>query len=196
MLFQNTRKSRYCIDLLSKQINWICVSKDLTININIFNLHKLCFVVSFLKKHLYFSCKFLVDIFVIDYLTFLGKCSKYTKERFQLNYNLYSLSFNWRIFVNILINDQYTVISLDKIFKNAGWLEREIWDLYGVIAVGNADLRRLLTDYGFKGFPLRKDFPLCGFVELAYDEEIKTLIYQFVELSQDYRQYTFKMVWK
>jgi NADH-quinone oxidoreductase subunit C len=189
-------RSRLYLDFTGKLIGGIFFSKSLQLNLNIKINKKLKILLKILKNHFYFRCKLLVDIFVIDYLTFLSKCSKYTQERFQLNYNVYSISYNWRLFLNVLVNDQYSVVSVEKLFNNACWLEREAWDMYGIMCLGNLDLRRLLTDYSFKGFPLRKDFPLCGFLELAYDEEIKTILYNTVELAQDYRHFTFKMVWK
>lgn len=111
-------------------------------------------------------------------------------------YNFFSSQFNKRVICKFLIEEHTVIDSVISYYKNSGWLERELWDLFGLFLVGNVDLRRILTDYGFNGYPLRKDFPLSGFVELQYDEEIMALRYVPVELSQDYRSFNFLSPWE
>jgi NADH-quinone oxidoreductase subunit C len=117
-------------------------------------------------------------------------------ERFEVNYHLLSLTRNRRIRVKILTDEETPVPSVTSLWPVAGWLEREVFDLYGVTFAGNPDLRRILTDYGFEGFPLRKDFPLTGNVELRYSESEKRVVYEPVDLPQDFRAFDFLMPWQ
>lgn len=117
-------------------------------------------------------------------------------ERFELNYHLLSLTKNRRIRVKITASEDTPVPSVTGLWPVAGWLEREVYDLYGVVFAGNPDLRRILTDYGFEGFPMRKDFPLTGHVELRYSEAEKRVIYEPVDLPQDFRAFDFLMPWQ
>lgn len=117
-------------------------------------------------------------------------------ERFDVVYHLLSITKNHRIRVRVATDAEQPVPSVTAIFPVAGWLEREIFDLYGVIFDGNPDLRRILTDYGFRGFPFRKDFPLTGYLELRYSEEQKRVVYEPVELSQDFRNFDFMSPWE
>ncbi|WP_210358436.1 NADH-quinone oxidoreductase subunit C [Sphingomonas beigongshangi] len=117
-------------------------------------------------------------------------------ERFEVVYCLLSLTRNHRLHVHVSTDDVTPVPSVTGIWPVAGWLEREIYDLYGVLFSGNADLRRILTDYGFRGHPLRKDFPMTGFVEMRYSEEEKRVVYQPVQLSQDFRNFDFQSPWE
>ncbi|MBV8973392.1 MAG: NADH-quinone oxidoreductase subunit C, partial [Sphingomonadaceae bacterium] len=116
--------------------------------------------------------------------------------RFDINYHLLSLTKNRRIRVKVQTDDQLAVPSLTQVYPVAGWFEREVWDLYGVRFDGNADLRRILTDYGFQGHPFRKDFPLTGYVELRYSEEHKRVVYEPVKLAQDFRNFDFLSPWE
>ena len=117
-------------------------------------------------------------------------------DRFELNYHLLSLTRNRRIRVKITTGNTVPVPSVTGLWPVAGWLEREVYDMYGVIFAGNSDLRRILTDYGFEGFPMRKDFPLTGHVELRYSEAEKRVIYEPVDLPQDFRLWDFLMPWQ
>lgn len=117
-------------------------------------------------------------------------------ERFEVCYHLLSVTQNHRIRVKVSTNEDKPVPTVTHIWPVAGWLEREVFDMYGVIFEGNADLRRILTDYGFKGHPLRKDFPLTGYVEMWYSEEDKRVVYKPVQLAQDFRQFDFMSPWK
>ena len=192
----HSKQSRYLLDLFSFNITSITISKDLIFTYILKNNVYIDIFFKYLKYHCYFKFNLLADICVVDYLTFLGKSIRYTTGRFELNYNVYSLHYNFRIILSVGIEDQKSTPSIIKIFNNANWLEREAWDLYGIIVSKHTDLRRLFTDYGFKGFPLRKDFPLCGYLEILYDDENKAIAYTPVELAQDYRHFIYKMVWK
>jgi len=117
-------------------------------------------------------------------------------ERFEIVYNLLSLKHNQRVRVKVAVREDEPVPSVVDLFPCAGWYEREVWDLYGVPFADNPDLRRLLTDYGFDGHPLRKDFPLTGFVEVRYDDEQKRVVYEPVKLTQDFRNFDFLSPWE
>ena len=117
-------------------------------------------------------------------------------ERFEAVYCLLSLTKNHRIRVHVATDEVTPVPSITGIWPVAGWLEREVFDMYGVLFEGNADLRRILTDYGFRGHPQRKDFPLTGYVELRYSEKHKRVIYEPVKLAQDFRSFDFMSPWE
>jgi NADH-quinone oxidoreductase subunit C len=117
-------------------------------------------------------------------------------ERFEVVYHLLSLTKNHRIRIRVSTDEDMPVPSVTGLWPVAGWLEREVFDLYGVIFDGNDDLRRILTDYGFRGFPFRKDFPLSGYVELRYSEEQKRVVYEPVRLAQDFRPFDFLSPWE
>jgi len=117
-------------------------------------------------------------------------------ERFEVCYHLLSLTRNHRIRVKVTTDEETPVPSVTDIWPVAGWLEREVFDLYGVLFAGNPDLRRILTDYGFRGHPFRKDFPLTGYVEMRYSEEHKRVIYEPVKLAQDFRTFDFMSPWE
>ena len=141
-----------------------------------------------LKKIDDLKFEMLLDITAVDY--------PQRSKRFELVYILLSLKNHLRIKVKIFLNDNEIVPSISNLYKSAGWYEREVWDMYGISFNGNNDLRRILTDYGFEGYPLRKDFPLTGFVELRYDEGKKKVEYSKVKLTQDYRNFDFLSPWE
>ena len=145
-------------------------------------------LIQFLKEDQ--NCKFniLIDICGVDYPE--------KDKRFEIVYHFLSLSVNRRIRVKLMTDEETKVPSIVDLFPSAGWYEREVYDLFGVIFSGNTDLRRLLTDYGFKGHPLRKDFPLTGYVEVRYDEEQKRVIYEPVKLTQEFRNFDFVSPWE
>ncbi len=130
----------------------------------------------------------LMEIAGVDYLD--------RPERFEVVYHLLSVTRNHRLRVKVSADEASPVPSVTAIWPVAGWLEREVYDMYGVIFSGNADLRRILTDYGFTGHPQRKDFPLTGFVELRYSEEDKRVVYEPVKLAQDFRNFDFMSPWE
>lgn len=118
------------------------------------------------------------------------------EKRFDVVYHLLSPQLNQRVRVKVETDADTPVPSVVKLFSSAGWYEREAWDMYGILFAGNPDLRRLLTDYGFEGFPLRKDFPLTGYVEVRYSEEEKRVVYEPVKLPQDFRTFDFMSPWE
>jgi len=132
--------------------------------------------------------KQLIDIAGVDYPARM--------PRFEVVYQLLSLKHNVRVRVKVATDDQTPVPSVTGLFSSAGWFEREVWDMYGVLFEGNPDLRRILTDYGFDGHPQRKDFPLTGYVELRYDEEQKRVVYEPVKLNQAYRNFDYLSPWE
>ncbi|MBV9860125.1 MAG: NADH-quinone oxidoreductase subunit C [Alphaproteobacteria bacterium] len=117
-------------------------------------------------------------------------------ERFEVVYNLLSLWLNQRIRLKLTTDEEQPVPSAVGLFRCATWWEREAWDMYGILFADNPDLRRILTDYGFEGHPLRKDFPLTGFVELRYDEDQKRVVYEPVQLKQEFRNFDFLSPWE
>ena len=145
-------------------------------------------VVQFLKSNE--NCKFrqLIDIAGVDYPE--------NEKRFELIYLFLSHEHNLRIKLLIKFQINQTIVSLTKIFPSANWMEREVFDMYGVKFKNHPDLRRILTDYGFKGHPLRKDFPLTGFNEVRYSEKEKKVIYESVKLEQNYRNFDFESPWE
>ena len=130
----------------------------------------------------------LVDICGVDYPE--------KEERFEVVYHLLSMRKNTRIRVKLTVGEDTPVASVTSLFTCADWLEREVWDMYGVYFSGHPDLRRILTDYGFEGHPQRKDFPLTGYVEMRYDEDQKRVIYEPVKLTQDFRSFDFLSPWE
>lgn len=118
------------------------------------------------------------------------------EARFEVVYNLLSLKHNQRIRLKTSVDEDTAIDSATAVYSSAGWAEREIWDMFGVLFAGHADLRRLLTDYGFDGHPLRKDFPLTGYTEVRYDETEKRVVYEPVSLVQDFRNFDFLSPWE
>ena len=117
-------------------------------------------------------------------------------DRFDVVYNLLSVSLNQRLRVIVTTDAETPVASIHEVWPAATWWEREAWDLYGIIFSGQPDLRRILTDYGFEGHPLRKDFPLTGYIEVRYDEDRKAVVYEPVKLTQDFRNFDFLSPWE
>lgn len=157
---------------------------DLEIKTTPNNLRALLY---FLQNHTLCQYKQLVDIACSD---LPGKT-----RRFSVNYLLLSLRYNARINIVVKTNEVSPLPSVTPLYRSANWLEREVWDLYGVFFDSHPDLRRILTDYGFSGHPLRKDFPLTGFVEVYYNDSTKRLSYEPVELAQEYRTFTLQSPW-
>ena len=145
-------------------------------------------VILFLKINNDTKFKQLIDITSVDYPE--------NSKRFKMIYLLLSHQFNQRIVISCLINENEVVSSLTKIFPSANWMEREVFDMYGVKFKDHPDLRRILTDYDFKGFPLRKDFPLTGHNEVRYSENQKKVIYEPVKLEQNYRNFDYQSPWE
>lgn len=143
----------------------------------------------FLKKDKNLSFKVLLDVFGADMLGIRS-------PRFEIIYNLLSLKLNNRITVKVAVDDGILVPTASVVFAAANWFEREVFDMYGIVFKNHPDLRRILTDYGFEGHPLRKDFPLTGYKEVRYDDISKKVIYEDVKLAQEYRSFDFETPWQ
>ena len=172
-------------ELSSKVLNSVIENSELIIEINENNLIE---VIQFLKSNERCKFKQLIDIAGVDYPD--------SEKRFQLVYLLLSHENNIRIKVSTQFQLNQIINSITKIFPSANWMEREVFDMYGIKFKNHPDLRRILTDYGFKGHPLRKDFPLTGFNEVRYSEKEKKVIYEPVKLEQNYRNFDFESPWE
>tara|TARA_B100001057_G_scaffold238463_1_gene238780 strand:+ start:251 stop:844 length:594 start_codon:yes stop_codon:yes gene_type:complete len=171
---------------LTTKINSSRISHDqLEIQIN---KEALIDVVIFLKKNNFTKFRQLIDITAVDYIN--------SENRFKMIYLFLSHEFNLRINITFNINENEPVNSLTKIFPSANWMEREVFDMYGIKFNDHPDLRRILTDYGFSGHPLRKDFPITGHTEVRYSEEKKKVIYEPVKLEQNYRNFDYSSPWE
>lgn len=181
------RFSIFLFNIISKFVKQIQLKNQvLEIKTNSLNIYPLSL---FLKKHSICQYKTLVDLIAYD-------CPGKT-YRFTLIYNLLSIDYNSRILLSTKLVESLPVITtVIPLFAGANWLEREVFDLFGIFFINHHDLRRILTDYGFLGYPLRKDFPLTGFVEVIYDDSQKNIIYKPVELVQEFRNFSFKNTWK
>ncbi len=160
-------------------------NNDLSILINHSNIID---VIKILKDEENFNFNQLIDLCGVDWPE--------EEIRFQVIYNLLSMSNNSRITIKLFTDENNKVKSIKKLFSSADWYEREAFDLYGIVFEGHDDLRRLLTDYGFEGHPLRKDFPLTGYVEVKYDSHKERVIYEPVKLKQEFRDFDFESAWK
>lgn len=140
-----------------------------------------------LKKSILYQFSMLTAVSGVDYFN--------NTYRFNVTYELLSLTYNTRVRLKVFLTEIDSVPSIVNIFKNANWWEREIWDLYGIFFSNHPDLRRILTDYGFEGYPMRKDFPVYGYVEVFYDNIQKRIIIESLELSQEYRVFSFDTPW-
>jgi NADH-quinone oxidoreductase subunit C len=140
-----------------------------------------------LKKSPQLRFTILSDLFAVDFPD--------KDDRFQVVYNLLSLEINKRIVLKINLQDKQEAPSITKIFASANWYEREVFDMFGIVFANHPNLTRILTDYGFVGHPLRKDFPLSGYVEVKYDQELEEVIYQPVSLSEEFRDFDFASSW-
>ena len=171
---------------LASKIQSSCIeNEELLIQISENNLVE---VVQFLKSNEQCKFKQLIDIAGIDFPD--------EEKRFEIVYLYLSHENNARIKVSIKFDSKQVIDSITKIFPSANWMEREVFDMYGIKFKNHPDLRRILTDYGFKGHPLRKDFPLTGFNEVRYSEKDKKVIYEPVKLEQNYRNFDFESPWE
>ncbi|WP_128515998.1 NADH-quinone oxidoreductase subunit C [Tabrizicola thermarum] len=158
---------------------------ELTVVANLANLEAL---VEFLRDDA--SCRFstLVDITAVDHPE--------RAQRFDMVYHFLSMYRNQRIRVKVAVREEEMVPSITDLHPSANWFEREVFDMFGILFSGHPDLRRILTDYGFRGYPLRKDFPTTGYTEVRYDEALKRVVYEPVKLVQEYRQFDFMSPWE
>ena len=145
-------------------------------------------ILFYLKNHINTQFKMLLDVTAVDYPSRVS--------RFQVVYHLLSISYNARIRIKTCVNEISALSSVTKLYSSAGWWEREVWDMFGIFFSDHPDLRRILTDYGFQGHPLRKDFPLSGFVEVRYDDSEKRVITEPVEMTQEFRYFDFASPWE
>jgi NADH-quinone oxidoreductase subunit C len=157
------------------------------LEINLSNVNLLTFL-NFLESDSIFAFNQLLDLFSIDYPSNLN--------RFQLNYIFLSTELNLRLRITSALQLNHYAYSISSVFKSANWLEREIWDMHGIPFLGHPDLRRILTNYGFSSFPLRKDFPLSGFTEIRYDDELKMVVEEPLALTQEFRYFDFLSPWQ
>lgn len=180
LLKNNFNKDIACL-LIKKNNNILIFLKK-----NIFN------IITFLKNNIFFSLNQLLDFTIVDRLEMSIKKNK----RFEFMYLFVSTVWNYRILIRGFMSSFESLKSLSNLYNSANWLEREVWDMFGVFIVDHNDLRRILTDYGFLGHPFRKDFPLSGYVELRYDETNKYIVVEPLELSQEFRFFKFDNPWK
>ncbi len=145
-------------------------------------------VMTFLRDDANCQFRMLMDVCGADYPD--------REYRFEVVYNLLSMTHNNRIRIKVSANEDTPVPSVTSVFSSANWWEREAWDLFGIYFSGHPDLRRIMTDYGFEGHPLRKDFPLTGYVEVRYDEDKRRIVYEPVSLNQEFRDFDFLSPWE
>ena len=172
-------------ELASKVLNSFVQNDELTVEISETDVVQ---VVQFFKSNERIKFRQLIDIAGVDYPD--------EEKRFKLIYLFLSHENNYRIKLSINFQPNQVINSITKIFPSANWMEREVFDMYGIKFKNHPDLRRILTDYGFKGHPLRKDFPLTGFNEVRYSEKEKKVIYEPVKLEQNYRNFDFESPWE
>ena len=172
-------------ELTTKIKNSSIKNEELLVKVEVDNLYS---ILLFLKTNEQCKFKQLIDIVAADYLG--------DDQRFRIYYLLLSHEKNLRIKVSINLSIDEKVPSIVKLYPSSNWMEREVFDMYGIKFKNHPDLRRILTDYNFKGFPLRKDFPLTGFNEVRYSEKEKKVIYEPVKLEQDYRNFDFESPWE
>lgn len=163
------------------------VIKPNIIIMNLKNFDNINIISKFFKNLSLLKFKSLIEIVGIDY--------PFRKNRFELIYIFRSFNYNYKLFLKCFVRDRQALPSLLNQFESACWLEREVWDMFGVIFLNNFNLRRILTDYGFKGHPFRKDFPLTGFVEIRYDDSKQIILSEPIELSQEFRFFDFQSPW-
>lgn len=177
-------------DYISTQMDNLVISTDVAhgeLNI-VARADKIVQFLTFLRDDPECQCQTLVDVCGVDYPE--------RAKRFDVVYHLLSYTKNHRLRVKIETDAQTPVDSVVSVYNSANWFEREAWDMYGILFNNHPDLRRILTDYGFQGHPLRKDFPLTGFVEVRYSEEEERVVYEPVELRQDFRSFDFMSPWE
>jgi NADH/F420H2 dehydrogenase subunit C len=143
---------------------------------------------TFCRDHIQTQFKQMVDVTAVDYPS--------RPLRFDVVYNLLTLQYNGRLRVKVAVDEVTPIPSSSQLFSSSGWWEREVWDMFGIFFSNHPDLRRILTDYGFSGHPLRKDFPLTGYVEVRYDDSEKRVLNEPVEVSQEFRYFDFQTPWE
>jgi NADH dehydrogenase (ubiquinone) Fe-S protein 3 len=179
----------FVYSILRSAPQWVdsaqCISKELVFNVQAPSV--LPFL-TFLKHHTNTQLTLLVDVTAVDYPS--------EALRFEVVYHLLSVQHNTRIRIKTKVNEITPLESITPLFASANWFERETWDMFGICFLNHPDLRRILTDYGFEGHPLRKDFPLTGYVECRYDDSKKRVVSEPVELSQEFRYFDYASPWE
>lgn len=174
------------LPIVNKWVDAIVVKPYSTILItNSKNIRSLLIFLKFLFDTNFSS---LMDIWGLDY--------PHRNYRFEVNFLILNLSLPYRLIIRVSTNEYIPISTVSDLYSSAGWLEREVWDMYGVYFSGHKDLRRILTDYGFSGYPLRKDFPLTGYTEVRYDDTKKQVVLEPLEISQELRLFNFKSPWE
>jgi NADH dehydrogenase (ubiquinone) Fe-S protein 3 len=176
----------YVTELFPKYLESVHVNRN-AIFLNV-SKENITAVSTALRYHLGFRFDSLLDIWAID--------RPAMEERFKIGYNFLSVFYNFRIIVYTTLAKDHFFDSLAFLFQSANWLEMVVWDMFGIFFINHPDLRRILTDYGFTGFPLRKDFPLSGYTQVRYDEESKKVLLEPLELSQEFRYFNFSSPWE
>lgn len=180
----------YLASFLNKTLSRSLISVNIRSNKIIISISNdfLRLVLNFLAKSSIIKANSLLDIWVVDYPE--------RENRFEINYLLLSVKHEIRYIVKTLVSEYKYIHSVTNLFPSANWLEREVWDMYGVLFIEHIDLRRILTDYGFSGHPLRKDFPLTGYTELRYDDSEKRVVVEVLEASQEFRLFNYSSPWE
>jgi NADH dehydrogenase (ubiquinone) Fe-S protein 3 len=184
MQYNFFKKSYLYLNLIVPFQNIFYYKESTIVHVNLKFLEFLLFI---LKKHTNFQFKLLTSISGIDFPN--------RDNRFTIVYELLSISFNMRIRIKTFLNEITPITTKKHIYISATWWEREIWDMFGIFFLKNNEMRRILTDYGFEGYPLRKDFPLTGYVETRYDDSLKRVICEPIEYSQNFRIFNFTTGW-
>jgi len=177
----------YCAEVLPKYVQKVQIQSHNELELLI-HPEGVLPVISFLKEHTNGQFTSIADICGVDVPS--------RPYRFEVVYNLLSIRFNQRIRVRTYTDEQTPIDSICSIFPGANWYEREVWDMYGVFFANHPDLRRILTDYGFEGHPFRKDFPLSGYTECRYDDEVKRVVIEPLEMSQEFRKFELEAPWE
>jgi NADH-quinone oxidoreductase subunit C len=176
----------YVYKIVPNNIYNIIIEKGyILININKKQTQQIMYVLS---KSLFILSNSLIDLFGVDY--------PIKRNRFQVNYYLLSVMYNIRLLVRVTVFKEESLMTITNIYKSGGWLEREVWDMYGIFFNNNLDLRRILTDYGFEGFRLRKDYPLLGFFQIRFDMEASHVVYERVNVAQELRMFEYLSPWR
>ena len=179
----------YLNKIILSKIDFLVLNFNNDICVYLKNHNSFLFVLSFIKLNSLFNFNFFCDLVVIDFF--------FNKIRYKLVYNFTNLAKGLKLFLNLfLVNTLSFMSSISFIYESANWAEREAWDMFGIFFINNNSLKRILTDYGFKGHPLKKDFPLIGYLEIFYNAIIGEIIYKPVELAQEYRFYNIDSNWE
>jgi NADH dehydrogenase (ubiquinone) Fe-S protein 3 len=184
--FMNEKFAHSLILSVPQWISQATVQKN-EISLSIYPQYVLPFF-TYLKNHTQTQYKVLIDVTAVDYPS--------REQRFEVVYNLLSLHHNSRLRIKTSVDEITPVDSLVSLYNSANWWERETWDMFGIFFANHPDLRRILTDYGFEGHPLRKDFPLSGFVEVRYDDSEKRVLTEPLEMTQEFRSFDFASPWE